>query len=70
MTQKTLTKPFNELTPQELERRKNFDCGEQSLNDYLDDSLSPLEAWKNMDNEYNVYLKSLQHTFKLYCPKK
>ena len=32
MTQKTLTKPFNELTPQELERRKNFDCGEQSLN--------------------------------------
>ena len=35
MTQKTLTKPFNELTPQELERRKNFDCGEQSLNDYL-----------------------------------
>lgn len=35
MTQKTLTKPFNELTQQELERRKNFDCGEQSLNEYL-----------------------------------
>ena len=31
MTQKTLTKPFNELTPQELERRKNFDCGIESI---------------------------------------
>ena len=41
-----------------------------NYNKYLDDSLSPLESWKNMDNEYNVYLKSLQHTFKLYCPKK
>ena len=41
-----------------------------NYNKYLDDSLSPLESWKNMDNEHNVYLKSLQHTFKLYCPKK
>ncbi len=35
MTQKTLTKPFSELTQQELESRRSFDCGEPSLNDYL-----------------------------------
>lgn len=35
MTQKTLTKPFEELTQQELENRNFFDCGETSLNEYL-----------------------------------
>ena len=33
-------------------------------------TISPLKSWKNMDNEHNVYLESLQHAFKLYCPKK
>jgi predicted N-acetyltransferase YhbS len=32
---RTLAKPFDELTPQELANRKHFDCGEPSLNNYL-----------------------------------
>jgi len=34
-SKKFLAKPFDELTPTELENRKKFDCGEQSLNEYI-----------------------------------
>lgn len=43
---KNITKPFNELTTEELLSRKTFDCGEVSLNEYLQRTM------KNHDNKF------------------
>lgn len=51
MIQKALTKTLEELTPQELASRKDFDCGEKSLNVYLEKQMSQHDR-KNIAKTY------------------
>ena len=61
MTQKTLTKPFNELTPQELERRKNFDCGEHLIGVYWHKRDKVFMAMVNKNKGKQEFLGYFQH---------